>query len=153
MEGGKVTETLERKITRFSLANLTDAGPWILERLLKAYPNQNDRSIIGWLNGVIYNNEFLCLYQPQTVCFAERTPRDRLGGKMVVRELFVWCEDAKDPAQMAAALEFYPHMVDWARSQGIDRVIVCERSDVPLEDVREKLGGKLHELKTLFARV
>ena len=72
---------------------------------------------------------------------------------MVVRELFVWCEDPKDPAQIAAALEFYPLMVDWAKSQGIDRVIVCERSDVPLEAVREKLGGKLHELKTLFARV
>lgn len=140
-------------IRRFYVADLTESGPWIMDRLLKAYPNQNQRSIIGWLNGVIDNNEFLCLYLPHCVCFAERYCPDMLTGKMWVREKFIWVEDPSDADQITSAVEFYPFMMDWARHQSIDRVVVHERSDVPIERVRERLGGKLHEYKTMFARV
>jgi hypothetical protein len=139
-------------IRRFGLADLSEQGVWIMERLLKAYPNQNQRSIIGWLNGVIFNNEFLCLYQPDCVCFAGRTAADILSAKMVVRELFVWCKDPKDAQLVANAAGFYPWMVDWAKTQGIDRVIVCENSDVPEETVR-KMFPRVHEFKTIFVRV
>ena len=43
-------------------------------------------------------------------------------------------------------------MTDWAKQQGIDKVIVCEKSDVPIEDVRKQFT-RLHEIKTHFARV
>lgn len=141
------------EIRRFYLADLTEQGSWILERLLKIYPNQNQRSIIGWLNGVIDNNEFLCLHMPNAVCFAERAAIDRLSGKMLIREIFVWCQDPENALQQRNAAEFYPHMIDWAKHQGIDKIIVCERSDVPIAAIREKFGGRLHEIKTMFARV
>lgn len=140
-------------IRRFNIAELSEQINWILERLLKAYPNQNQRSIIGWLNGVIDNNEFLCLYMPNAVCFAERTTMDRLSGKMIVREIFVWCENPENALQQRNAAEFYPYIVDWAKHQGIDKIIVCERSDVPIAAIRDKFGGRLHEIKTMFARV
>ncbi len=152
----ELAEKIEFKppeIRRFYLADLTEQGSWILERLLKIYPNQNQRSIIGWLNGVIDNNEFLCLYMPHAVCFAERASIDRLSGKQIIREIFVWCEDPDNALQQRNAAEFYAHMVDWAKHQGIDKIIVCERSDVPIATVREKFGGRLHEIKTVFARV
>ena len=123
-----------------------------MERLLKAYPNQNQRSVIGWLNGVIDNNEFLCLHMPNGVCFAERMSPDRLSGKMVVREIFVWCQDPENALQVRDATEFYSWMARWAKEQGIDKLIVCERSDVPIEEVRKKFT-RLHEIKTMFARV
>lgn len=139
-------------IRRFGVADLTEQGPWIMARLLKAYPNQNQRSVIGWLNIVIDQNEFLCLYQPHAVCFAERVATDRLSGKMVVREIFVWCEDPENALYIQAAARFYLFMTDWAKQQGIDKVIVCEKSDVPIEDVRKQFT-RLHEIKTHFARV
>lgn len=140
-------------IRRFYIADLTEQGQWILDRLLKAYPNQNQRSIIGWLNGVIDNNEFLCLHMPNAVCFAERVCLDTLSGKQVIREKFVWCEDPDNVLQQKNAVEFYSWMADWAKGQSIDKLIVCERSDVPITQVREKFGGKLHEIKTVFTRV
>jgi hypothetical protein len=146
-------EVLDNEIRRFYVADLTEHGPWIMKRLLKIYPNQNERSIIGWLNLVLDQNELLCLIMPaaRAVCFAERTPLDRLSGEMVVRELFIWVEDPNNIAQINAAIGFYGHMKEWAKNQGIARVIVCERSDVPDAQVR-KLGS-LHDIKTLFMRV
>ncbi len=156
MEIAEITEIFEvpaAEVRRFYLADLTDHGPWLLERLLRAYPSQNQRSIIGWLNGVIDNNEFLCLLMPEAkaVCFAERAPLDRLSGQMVVREIFVWVEDPSNIAQVGAAVQFYNHMKTWAKSQGITQVIVCERSDVPEAQVRK--ANRLHETKALWMRV
>jgi hypothetical protein len=139
-------------IKRFNIADLSEHGPWIMARLLKAFPNQNERSMIGWLNGVIDNNEFLCLVMPDAVCFAERVAADRLSNKLVVREIFVWCQDPDNVLHVRDAAEFYPRMADWAKHQGIDKVIVCEKSDVPIEEVRKKFT-RLHEIKTVFARV
>jgi hypothetical protein len=152
-EPAEVVQPQVPEIRRFSLADLTEQGVWIMGRLLKAYPNQNQRSIIGWLNGVIDNNEFLALYQPNCVCLAERIAADRLSGKMLVREIFVWCENPDNALQTAAATWFYPAMADWAKQQGIDKVVVGERSDVPISAIRDKFGGRLHEVKTMFARV
>lgn len=139
-------------IRRFYIADLTEHGPWIMQRLLKTYPNQNERSIIGWLNGVIDQNEYLCLVMPNAVCFAERFCLDPLSGKMLVREKFVWCQNPENALQVNDAAEFYPMMAAWAKNQGIDRVIVGERSDVPLEKIREKFS-RLNDFKTWVARV
>jgi hypothetical protein len=151
-EPAEKLEPQPSSVRRFNLAEMSEQLPWILPRLLKAYPNQNQRSIIGWLNTVIDQNEFLCLYQPHAVCFAERVALDRLSGKMIVREIFVWCEDPENISHVHAAAEFYPMLADWARHQGIDKVIVCEKTDVPAEEVRKKFT-RLHEIKTMFARV
>ena len=71
---------------------------------------------------------------------------------MIVREIFVWCEDTENVLHIQAAADFYPMLADWAKHQGIDKVIVYEKSDVPLEEVRKKFT-RLHEIKTMFARV
>lgn len=139
-------------IRRFYIADLTTNGPWLLQRLLKAYPNQTERSIIGWLNTVIDQNEYLCLVMPNAVCFAERFCPDALAGKMLVREKFVWCEDPENAPQQMAAAEFYPWLIRWAKEQGVDKIIVGERSDVPVEKIREKFN-RLYDFKTMFARV
>jgi hypothetical protein len=153
MEDGSMNEVLERpQIRRFSVADLTAQGPWIMARLLKTYPNQNERSIIGWLNGLIFNNEFLILNMPNAVCLAETLSLDRLSNKTVVREVFVWCEDPSNPEQVIAAAEFYQHMQRWAKVQNIDRMIVGERTDVPHE-MLEKIFDRLHITKTIFVKV
>lgn len=152
-EPAETLQPVSPPIRRFVLGDLTDHGPWLMERLLKIYPNQTQRSMIGWLNGVIDQNEFLCLTMPNGVCFAERLAPDRLSGKLVVREIFVWVRDPENALQAQNAAEFYPRMADWAKHQNIDKLIVCERSDVPIAAVREKFGGKLHEFKTVFTRI
>ena len=143
----------ESQVRRLALADLNEKNLWIVNRILKLYTNQNTRSIFGWLREVIDNNEFCCLYQPHAVAFAERVSLDRLSGKLLVREIFVWCENPDNAEQQLAACEFYRHFADWARWQNIDKMIVLERSDVPPTMVRDALGGRLHEIKTNFVRV
>ena len=149
----EIIETPVPPIRRFGLADLTEHGVWIMNRMLKIFPNHNERSIIGWLNGVLDQNDYLCLIMPHAVCFAERITPDQLVHKMVVREVFVWCQDPQNAKQQADAAHFYNHMAQWARFQGIDKVIVGERSDVPLTKIREMFDGRLHEFKTVFARL
>lgn len=152
-ETAEVLELKVPQIRRFYTADLTEQGSWIMARLLKLFPNQNERSIIGWLNSVLDNNEFLCLYQPGCVCFAERMAPDRLSAKFVVREIFVWCEDPQDAQQQQNAAEFYPRMAEWAKFQNIEKMIICERSDVPVSLIRDKFENRLHDFKTYFVRV
>lgn len=147
------------QIRRFYLSDMTEKGRWVIDRLVKVFPNQNERSVIGWLNVIISENEFLCLAlgpsgeAPKAVCFAQRVTPDTLSSKPIIREIFVWCEDPDNALLQQQAGEFYSWMAKWAKDQGIDKLILMERSDVPIATVREKFGGKLHEFKTVFARV
>lgn len=137
---------------RFVTADLTADGPWILERLLKIYPNQTERSIIGWLNGVVFNNDYLFIRTENAVALAERVSLSSLAPKMVVREIFVWCRDANDAEQIREALVLYVEMVNWAKFQQIERVIVLERSDIAADEIR-KIFQRVHEFKTHWIRV
>ena len=152
------TATVEEKpldipaMRRLQTADLTEHGAWILERLLKQHPNHNQRSIIGWLHGLTDSNEHLFLYQPHAVCLAERVFTYTLDAKPLVFERFVFCEDKDNALHQMEASWFYPEMLRWAKQAGIDKVFVMEKSDVPDDMVRKRVG-RVHEVKQFFARV
>lgn len=149
-----MTDVLEKPVEtrRLYIGDLTIHGPWLMQRLIKNYPNHNERSIIGWLNGILDDNSFICLTQPNAVGIAERISVDRLAQRLIVREVLVWCRDKDSPEQIQQATAFYDKFADWGRMQGIQKMVVGESSDVPTSVLRDKFQ-RLNEVKTYFVRI
>jgi hypothetical protein len=151
-EGTKVPnrsqEPIPNAIRRFTLADLSQHGAWIAQRLMKLRPELTDRQLRTWLTNLIESNAHLFLYQPHAVALAEVVREESLAGKPVVRERFVFMQEGHD----AEAAEFYVEFMRWAGSLGAEQVIVEEMTDVPHELVRAKVG-RVFERKQFFARV
>ena len=139
-------------IRRFEIPDLDRHGQWVLPRLLTAYSHLNDRSAIGWLRSVIYNNEFLFLFADHAVGLAQVMSAHTLAPKPVVNERFVWVQDPNNAQHLADAAQFYTHFHVWAQHLGAEVMIVEEMTDVPHEMVREKVG-RIYNRQQQFARV
>lgn len=147
-----IKEEPDFAIRRFEIADLSEHGGWIMERLLKIYPHMNERGVAGWLRGIVASADFLFLYHPNAVALAQTVQYDPLDPKMVVREAFVWAKDPENKAHVAAAAEFYEKFTQWAKAQMLDVVIVEERTDVPHDTIKDKLG-RVFTKQQNFARV
>jgi hypothetical protein len=139
-------------IRRFQTPDLSKHGGWMLPRLCKAYPLISEGRIAGWLQGLIYSNEFLFLYQDHAVALAQRFFPDALQSIPVITEKFVFVENPEDPEQQASAALFYDEFHRWAKNQGILTIIVEELSDVPHDTIKERLG-RLYTRQQTFARL
>jgi hypothetical protein len=133
---------------RFEIADLFKHGGWILRRLQKARPSLSEAQLMQWLKSVIYSNEHLFLYQEHGCALAQTVREETLAGLPVVRERFVFAEEG----HAEAAADFYDHILQWAKNQGVVTIIVEEMTDVPHDLIKEKLG-RLFERKQVFARV
>lgn len=127
-------------IRRFAPADLSQHGPWILRRLMQMFPEADEHWLAGWLRGNIYDNAHLFLYQPHAVCLAQVIMLPSIKPTRVVQERFVWVEDKNDKDQLDAAADFYEDMGLWALNQRIDRLFVCENTDVPKEKIEKRIG-------------
>ena len=139
-------------IRRFQTPDLNRHGGWMIPRLLKAYPMLTEQRIAGWLNGLIYSNEFLFLYQDHGVALAQRFFPDALQPMPVTIEKFVFVENIEDAAQIANAALFYDEFLRWSKNQSIATIIVEELSDVPHDTIKERLG-RLFTRQQTFARL
>ena len=139
-------------IRRFQEPDLCEHGGWIMERMKKTYPQHNDRYLANWLRGLIEPSDNLFLYREHAVAFAQRVRTFQLNPIPIVWERFVWAEDPQNPEHVASAADFYNEFLQWAKSQEIDKIIVAESSDVPLDTIKERLG-RLYELRMTFAKV
>ncbi len=136
------------EIRRFQIPDLDRHGKWILERLLVAYPHLDQRTAIGWLRGLIYDNDCLFLYQEHSVALAQVERIHTLSPRPRIRERFVLCQ----PGFEDEAAEFYTRIAQWAKHQSCSIIIVLELSDVPEPKVRAKLG-RIFEKPQKFAKV
>lgn len=143
----------QAEIRRFTLPDLDRHGTWLVPRLLKTYPHLNQRTVIGWLKSMMYDNEHLFLWQPNSVALAQMERAQTLAPKPMVRERFVWCRDQKDKAHLAEAAGFYERFNAWAKNLGCDTLLVMEMTDVPEEQVKKVLGGRLFQRAQTFAKV
>ncbi len=138
-------------IRRFSLADLSSHGPWLVPRLVTALELPEQR-IAGWLRGMLDSNEFLFLYQPHSVALAEMQRANGLADKPIVRERFVLAENPDDITHVREAAGFYDEFKRWAKNLGAEIVIVEEFSNVPHDAIKEKLG-RIFTRTQQFARV
>jgi len=139
-------------VRRFSIADLSQHGAWILRRLQILFPDMPEQWIGGWMRGLIWNNEHLFLYQDHAVSLAQIVHSPGIKTTKVVQERFVWVENREDKEQLALAADFYTHMKVWAGRQGAERIVVCESSDVPKSLIEARLG-RLFDTKISHARV
>jgi hypothetical protein len=136
-------------VRRFELPDLDRHGLWMIKRLLVAYPHLNERQLIGWLRALIYNNEFLFLFQEHSVALAQSMRPDSLAPRVIVYEKFVWAQSAEYEAEAAL---FYERFAVWAKQQDAEQIIVEEQTDVSHELIRAQLG-RLLERKQVYCRL
>jgi hypothetical protein len=143
------TETNLSSIRRFELPDLDRHGIWLIRRLIAAYPHLQERQVLGWLRGLVYNNEYLFLAQEHSVALAQAVRPDALTPRTVVIEKFVW---AQAPEYVEEAARFYERLLVWAKQQDAEQIVVEEQTDVPHEMIRAKLG-RLLERKQMYTRL
>jgi hypothetical protein len=139
-------------VRRFEMADLSKHGPWLMKRLALKFPNFTEQAIGSYLRNLVYNNEHMFLYQDHAVALAQLTLSPGIRPSKQVQERFVWIEDRNDKAQQENAADFYDHMHQWGRRQDVERIIVCEDTDVPKVLIEARLG-RLFDTKITHARM
>jgi hypothetical protein len=139
-------------IRRFELPDIDRHGSWMMRRLIMAYPHLTERTAIGWLRNILYQNEFLFLYQDHSVALAQAVRPDALTPRTSIWEKFVWAQDPKNAEHQAEAALFYDHFLKWAGHQDAELIVVEEQSDVPHDLIKAALG-KLLERRQIYARL
>ena len=139
-------------VRRFELADLSRHGPWLLQRFGVEFPEVPERTVAGYLRGLIESPEYMFLYQDNSVALAQLIHLPGFQVRRAVQEHFVWCEDKADKRQLEYAADFYVHMAEFARRRDAQTMFVCEKTDVPKHLIEQRLG-RLFDTKTTFARV
>ena len=139
---------LAPSIRRFQMADLSLHGAWFLERIMKAFPHRNQYEIAGWLQGMVYSNDHLFLFADFGAAMFERTQFFSLEATQTIIERFVFAQ----PGHEEQAAGFYEEAKQWAKSQGIQVMVVEEMTDVP-HDLIAKAIGKLHTRQQVFAKI
>lgn len=139
-------------VRRFEIADLSRHGPWLLKRFAAKFPDMPERAIAGYLNGLIVNNEHQFLYQDHAVALAQIVFSSGIKPVRIIQERFVWVESREDKQQLSDAADFYDHFKVWAKRQDVERIIVCEDSDVPKTEIEKRLG-RVFDTKVSYARV
>jgi hypothetical protein len=139
-------------VRRFEMPDLSKHGPWLIKRFLLKFPNFTEQAIFGYLSGLVYNNEHMFLYQDHAVALAQFVMSPGIKPSKTVQERFVWVEDRTDKEQLENAADFYSHMHLWGKRQDVERIIVCEDTDVPKAMIEARLG-RLFDAKITHARM
>ena len=129
-------------VRRFELADIAQHAKWLLPRIVRVYPHLTERTALGFLNNILYNSEYFFCYQPHAVGLMQVERSYMLTPDALVREKFVWVEDAKDENQIDEALAFYPEFAKWGERFGAKIMVVGENTDVPVEKLRTVFDGK-----------
>lgn len=136
---------------RFEVPDLNQHGEWLIERLLKLYPSATKMQLWSRLNNVLYNVEFLFLYQPTAVSVAQRVVGNTLAPRPTIQEWFTFVQDPTDAAQVKKAAEFYSDMLRWGKAQDADAIMLNpDCSDVPIEQAKPHIGGRVFERTQVF---
>lgn len=141
-----------QNLRRFDTADLSRHGKWIMPRMLQAFPHFNERAVATFLQNIVYNNEYLLLYQDDSVAMAQVISAHSLSARPIIQERFVWIEHPDDKEAQKRAANFYGEFLKWGKQQSAEAIILSELNDVPPELIKEKLGRVLQR-QQLFARL
>jgi len=128
-------------IRHFTPVDLNDRAGWVVNRLAQKY-NKSEHFIANYLRALSNRNDCLFLYADFAVLMAEMVCVDPMIDKWVVQERFMLLQDRQSYPQIEAAARIYEQVRSWAKSAGIERVILDPASDVPKEEVRNYFWSK-----------
>lgn len=143
----------EIQTRRFEVPDVDRHGAWLTVRILRAFKHLDQRSIRGFLNGLVYNNECCFLYQDNAVGLAMADRAWSLNPKTLVRERFVFCRDPDDKQHILEAASLYTSFARWGVHIGAETMIVGELSDVPDSLVRQAIKGRFGMRNETFVRL
>lgn len=123
-------------IRRLEIPDLTKHGAWLTTRLVERYPHMTPQQVLGSLSSMLYNSEFLFLYQDDAVGLAQALSGNPFNPRPTVHEWFVYCRDPQNAEQVERAAAFYLDFVRWAKAKDAEAVIRCEFSDVPDDKIK-----------------
>lgn len=144
----QIDESEPAPVRRFGSADLARHGGWIIKRLTQAFPHQSERSLAGWLRGIVNDNSSLFLYQDDGVALFQSLCIYSLEHKPWVIERFVFAKEGR----IKEAAEFYVEAEKWAKGMGVEQLIVEQLTDIPHEVIKDKLG-RLYTRQQIFARL
>ena len=136
-------------IRRFERPDLAQHGGWLSARLLTVYPHLTQQTLYGWLDSIIYNNEFMFLYQPHSVGLAQLATGHTLAPKPVVHERFVFAEA---PEYVDEAANFYKDFHRWAKAMDAEVIVMSDMTDVPADKIKQQFG-RVFERQQVYAKV
>ena len=139
------------EIRRFMTADLSRHGAWFVPRMMKTY-DLTEQVAVSWIKSFVSANEFMFLQQDNAVALAQLMPGYSLLPAQIVQERFVWVEDRNDKDQLEHAADFYLEMKLWGKRQDVERIIVCEDTDVPKAMIEARLG-RIFDTKISHVRV
>ena len=139
-------------IRRFAIPDLQTHGGWVLNRLQKIYPHLHEVALASYLQSMVDNNDFLFLYQPNSIALVQLERGYTVSPRPVVRERYVFARDPGNSEHVAEAATFYDHIKQWARHLEVEFVILSDMSDVPIDKIKMYLG-KTFEKQVTYARV
>jgi hypothetical protein len=139
-------------VRRFELADLSKHGPWLMKRFAIAFPEVPERTVAGYLRGLLEQAEYMFLYQDHAVALAQLVNLPGFTVRRAVQERFVWVEDKTDKDQLENAADMYTHMKEFAKRREAVTMFVCENTDVPKNLIENRLG-RLFDAKITHARV
>lgn len=137
---------------RFQLPDLNDHGTWMFDRLQKVYPAVHRQILWTKLNSILYSTEFMFLYQKDAVSCAQLVTGNTINPKPAVHEWFTFVRDPADKAQVEAAATMYADYVRWAKATDAEVIVLSEHTDVPVEQAKVHLGGRIYERTITFAK-
>ncbi len=140
-------------LRRFQLPDLDRHRGWLIGRIKTAFPHLHEATMVGWLRATIYNNEFLFLFQNNSVALFQVVSAHSLSPAPAVEERFVFCEKPDDVDHQRQAAQFYVEAQRWAFHHGADAMVIEERTDVPHEMIAEVLPGRLLNRQQVFCKV
>jgi hypothetical protein len=140
-------------VRRFEVPDIDRHGAWLGTRILRAFKHLDQRSIRGFLQGLVYNNEACFLYQDNAVGLAQADRAWSLNPRTVIRERFVFCRDPDNQQHVLEAAALYTEFARWGRAIGAETMVVEELSDVPDSLVRSAIKGRFGIRNETFVRL
>lgn len=119
---------------RFEVPDLSTHGQWIIDRLIKAFPNRNQRDLVGWLKEICWSNEYFFRCRPHAVALAHLQRPHPLAPKNHVKVIFAFAQKGFENEGAA----FYDEIMQWAKSLDVDVVELTDLSDVPGEMLKDR---------------
>lgn len=139
-------------VRRFSLADFS-THPWIRDRVVQFFPHLTPFQVDGFLRSQLYSPEFLFLFMPHAVGYAQCRNDVLFEPTPVIVERFVICQDPQNAEHMEEAASFYDEMAMWAKSKSSLLLQVGEHTDVPLEMIAKRFKRKMDEVPMHFVRL
>jgi hypothetical protein len=137
---------LNVRTRRFELGDLTTLGIWLISRLRERYPHLDERTIAGFLRGLITSNEHLFLAtidehgKPTGVVGLAQMVRDSLDPVPWIREIFVLAQEVENRnLAVEEGPAIYAAIDRWAKTVGAKEIeveTIMKLHDVPREAIK-----------------